>query len=172
MSGVHFNFFSKLALKSRLWTHHSSVCRVKTQTKQKVRLDLKSWSVICNPWCVHNRLFQVNFQENFKFDTVKFVSNQNYISQLVNQDRKDENTKYKMLFNKKKVKSLKRSKFYEVFNFLVTFGPCFFVIIKFRTENFRLALQMEQNNHFITYLIKKLIVLFVLIITAITLLSR
>jgi hypothetical protein len=77
-----------------------------------------------------------------------------------------------MLFNKKKVKSLKRSKFYEVFNFLVTFGPCFFVIIKFRTENFRLALQMEQNNHFITYLIKTLIVLFVLIITAITLLSR
>jgi hypothetical protein len=76
-----------------------------------------------------------------------------------------------MPFNKKKVKSLKRSKFYEVFNFLVTFGPCFFVI-KFRTENFRLALQMEQNNHFITYLIKTLIVLFVLIITAITLLSR
>jgi hypothetical protein len=33
-----------------------TVCKVKTQTTQKVRLDLNSWSVICNPWCIHNRL--------------------------------------------------------------------------------------------------------------------
>jgi hypothetical protein len=31
-----------------------SVCKVKTQTTQKVRLYLNSWSVICGPWCVHN----------------------------------------------------------------------------------------------------------------------
>jgi hypothetical protein len=35
LSGVHLNLSSKLALKSRL-----SVCRVKTQTTQKVKLDL------------------------------------------------------------------------------------------------------------------------------------
>jgi hypothetical protein len=41
ISGVHL----KLLLKSRLLTHHSSVCTVKTQThkqRQKVRLDLNS----------------------------------------------------------------------------------------------------------------------------------
>jgi hypothetical protein len=35
LSGIHLNLSSKLALKSRL-----SVCRVKTQTTQKVKLDL------------------------------------------------------------------------------------------------------------------------------------
>jgi hypothetical protein len=40
--GVHLNLSSKLALKSRLKTHHSSVFRVKTQTMQNVRLDLNS----------------------------------------------------------------------------------------------------------------------------------
>jgi hypothetical protein len=50
MSGVHLTFFSKLALKSRLWTVHSSVCRLKTQTTQKVtlNLDTSSSSVICS----------------------------------------------------------------------------------------------------------------------------
>jgi hypothetical protein len=40
VSGVHLNFPSKLALRSRLWTHHASVCRLKTLIMQKVRLDL------------------------------------------------------------------------------------------------------------------------------------
>jgi hypothetical protein len=40
VSGVHLNFSSKLTLKSR--THHSSICRVKTQTTQSVRLDVNS----------------------------------------------------------------------------------------------------------------------------------
>jgi hypothetical protein len=67
ISGVHLNFSSKLALKSRLWTYHSSVCRVKTQTTQKVGLDLSNWSVICNPWCVHNWLFNAYFVDKFKW---------------------------------------------------------------------------------------------------------
>jgi hypothetical protein len=50
-----------------IYTQEESIVSiVKTQTKQKVRLDLNSWSVICNPWCVHNRLFKANFEEIFK----------------------------------------------------------------------------------------------------------
>jgi hypothetical protein len=37
--------------------------KVKTQTMQKVRLDLNR--LIRNPWWVHNRLFNVNFEEKF-----------------------------------------------------------------------------------------------------------
>jgi hypothetical protein len=72
VSGVDLNVSSKLALKSRLWTHHSSVWRVKTQTTQKVRLDLFTWSVMRNPWCVHNRLFNSYCDEKFKWtpDTI------------------------------------------------------------------------------------------------------
>jgi hypothetical protein len=56
-SGVDLNFSSKLALESRLWTHHSSVCRVKTQTRQKVRLDLNTF-VICYTYLQHKNRFQ------------------------------------------------------------------------------------------------------------------
>jgi hypothetical protein len=56
-----------VALKSRLWTHHSSISRVQTQTTLKVRLGLNSWSVMSNQWCVHNRLFNTNFEEKFKW---------------------------------------------------------------------------------------------------------
>jgi hypothetical protein len=52
ISGVHLNVSSKLTLKTRLSTHHTSVCTLKSQRTQKVRLDLNNWSLICNPWCV------------------------------------------------------------------------------------------------------------------------
>jgi hypothetical protein len=73
-----FIFKSKLALKSWLWTHHSSVCRVKTQTIQKVRLHLNIWSVICNPWCIHNLLFNGNFEDKFKWTPDIFVKSSLY----------------------------------------------------------------------------------------------
>jgi hypothetical protein len=41
----------------------SSVSLQKTQTTQKVRLDL---NMIRNPWCVHNRLFNANLEDKFK----------------------------------------------------------------------------------------------------------
>jgi hypothetical protein len=54
LSGVHLNFSSK-----------SSICKVKAQTTQ-VSLDLNSRSVICNPGCVHNGLFNASFEDKFK----------------------------------------------------------------------------------------------------------
>jgi hypothetical protein len=58
-------------VESRLWTHHSSRLQSKNTTTQKVRLDLK----ICNPWCVHNRLFNANCEEKLKWtlDTFRFM---------------------------------------------------------------------------------------------------
>jgi hypothetical protein len=40
--------------------------RVKTQTIQKVRLDLNGSSAICNPLCVHSQLFNAYFEVKFK----------------------------------------------------------------------------------------------------------
>jgi hypothetical protein len=37
--------------------------RVKTQTTQKVRLDLNSLFVIFNPLCVHSQLFNAYFED-------------------------------------------------------------------------------------------------------------
>jgi hypothetical protein len=39
--------------------------QIKNQTTQKVRLGLNIWPVMCNLWCVRNRLF--NFDEKFKW---------------------------------------------------------------------------------------------------------
>jgi hypothetical protein len=64
ISCVHLNLSSKLALKSRLWTHHSSVSRVKTQTR-KVKLDLNSWYVIL--FYVNNWLSNAGFEDKFKW---------------------------------------------------------------------------------------------------------
>jgi hypothetical protein len=64
ISCVHLNLSSKLALKSRLWTHHSSVSRVKTQTR-KVKLDLNSWYVIL--FYVNNWLSNAKFEDKFKW---------------------------------------------------------------------------------------------------------
>jgi hypothetical protein len=66
VSGVHLNLSSKLALKSRLWTYHSHVYRVKTQTTQKVRLDLNSWSVICGTFTIDSStpILRINLNEH------------------------------------------------------------------------------------------------------------
>jgi hypothetical protein len=68
LSGVHLNFSSKLALKSRLWTHHSSVCGVKTQTTEKVGLQFSSWSVtvICGAFTINSltTILTINLNEH------------------------------------------------------------------------------------------------------------
>jgi hypothetical protein len=48
-------------------TRPSTLYRVKTQTTEKVKLDLNIWSVICNLWCVHNRLPNANVEDKFKW---------------------------------------------------------------------------------------------------------
>jgi hypothetical protein len=62
--GCSFKFILKVGV-GRSIVNAPLVCRIKTQTTQKVRLYLNSWSVICNPWCVHNRLINSNFEEKF-----------------------------------------------------------------------------------------------------------
>jgi hypothetical protein len=66
--GCSFKFlFKEWIVNTPLVSLQSKNYNVKTHTTQKVRLDLNSWSVVCNPWCVHNRLFNANFEEKFKW---------------------------------------------------------------------------------------------------------
>jgi hypothetical protein len=65
VSGVQLNFSSKLAVMSRLWTHHG------LQIMDQLFKSNLTFCVVCvftlqiYEWCVHNRLFNANFEEKF-----------------------------------------------------------------------------------------------------------
>jgi hypothetical protein len=65
VSGVQLNFSSKLAVMSRLWTHHE------LQIMDQLFKSNLTFCVVCvftlqiYEWCVHNRLFNANFEEKF-----------------------------------------------------------------------------------------------------------
>jgi hypothetical protein len=70
-----FFFFFKFGVEvvivnkphTRLKNTDFSNCRLKIQTTQKVRLDLNNCSELyLIRWCVHNRVFNANFDAKFK----------------------------------------------------------------------------------------------------------
>jgi hypothetical protein len=62
-TGYSFKFIPKVGVEQSIVNAPFVSRGVKTQTTQKVRLDLNSLSVICNPWCDHNRFFKAYFED-------------------------------------------------------------------------------------------------------------
>jgi hypothetical protein len=58
----------------RGWRWRIDCERITIKTTQKVRLDLHSWFVIYNLWCVHNRLFNAYFEDKLKWTPDMYFS--------------------------------------------------------------------------------------------------
>jgi hypothetical protein len=67
VSGVFF-FTSKLALKSELWTHQSSVCRAKTQITHKIRVAFTTTTTL--RWHLKKHTIQY---DNMRWPTIKKI---------------------------------------------------------------------------------------------------
>jgi hypothetical protein len=71
-SGVHLNVL-KVGVEESI-VNAPPLCSLqsKNTNNAKSELDLNSWSVICNRWCVHNRLFNAYFEDKFNWtpDTI------------------------------------------------------------------------------------------------------
>jgi hypothetical protein len=60
--GCSFKFILKVGVEELIVNAPVASRRAKTQTTQKVRLDLNN----NNSWCVHNRPFTAYFEDTFK----------------------------------------------------------------------------------------------------------
>jgi hypothetical protein len=63
--GCFFKFHLKVGVEESIVNAPLPACRMQNKNTNNAQSEV-SWSVICNPWCVHNRLFEAYFKVKLK----------------------------------------------------------------------------------------------------------